>query len=280
MGDKEKNIIKKLSNSLYHENILTSFIVNLDTIIGSRFKKANNNVQEIGHSIINSVTELNKASNSINNFVKDGKKEIKDINAKNTKMIKEINHLGDSLTDIQNQVDNSINSITNMVDKFKEVNDLTDNIKRISKQTNILSINASIEASRAGEAGQGFAVVANEVKKLATETKETSNKISDKVGQLSKEINLVLDKINYLSDTFSVFTNITEKSMERTQDNLKLFKRLISEMDENNETLISNKENLNITVEDLKTLLRDIENIDEIVSIIINMQKNIKNINL
>ena len=280
MGDKEKNIIKKLSNSLYHENILTSFIVNLDTIIGSRFKKANNNVQEIGHSIINSVNELNKASNSIDEFVKDGKEEINDINEKNTNMIKEINNLGDSLTDIQSQVDNSISSITNMVDKFKEVNDLTNNIKRISKQTNILSINASIEASRAGEEGQGFAVVANEVKKLATETKETSDKISDKVGELSKEINSVLDKINYLSDTFSAFTNITEKSMERTQDNLKLFKKLISEMDENNETLISNKDNLNITIEDLKALLKDIENIDEIVSIIINMQKNIKNINL
>lgn len=280
MGEKEKNIIQKLSNSLYHENILTSFIVNLDNIIGSRFSKANNNVQEIGYSIIGSVNELNKASDSIDNFVKDGKEQIQDINNKNKSMIAEINQLGDSLTDIQTQVDDSISSITNMVDQFKEVNNLTENIKRISKQTNILSINASIEASRAGEAGQGFAVVANEVKKLATETKETSDKISDKVHDLSRDINVVLDKINYLSDTFNVFTKITEKSMERTQDNLNLFKKLISEMDNNNETLVSNTENLNLTINDLKELLKDIENIDEIVSIIIKMQKNIKNINL
>lgn len=280
MEKKEKKIIQKLSNSLYHENILTSFIVNLDKIIGSRFKKANNNVQEIGHSIINSVEDLNRASTNIDEFVKSGKEEIKDINNKNKSMIEDINNLGDSLSDIQNQVDNSINSITSMVGKFKEVNKLTDNIKRISKQTNILSINAAIEASRAGEAGQGFAVVANEVKKLAVETKETSDKISDEVGELSREINSVLEKINYLSDTFNVFTNITEKSMERTQDNLKLFKKIIGDMDENNETLISNTENLNLTIDDLKNLLTEIENIDEIVSIIIKMQKNIKNINL
>jgi methyl-accepting chemotaxis protein len=280
MGEKEKGIIQKLSNSLYHENILTSFIVNLDNIIGSRFSKANNNVQEIGYSIIGSVNELNKASDSIDKFVKDGKEEIKDINDKNKSMITEINQLGDSLTDIQTQVDDSISFITSMVDQFKEVNNLTENIKRISKQTNILSINASIEASRAGEAGQGFAVVANEVKKLATETKETSDKISDKVHDLSRDINVVLDKINYLSDTFNVFTKITEKSMKRTQDNLDLFKKLISEMDNNNETLVSNTENLNLTINDLKELLKDIENIDEIVSIIIKMQKNIKNINL
>jgi methyl-accepting chemotaxis protein len=167
-----------------------------------------------------------------------------------------------------------------MVDQFKEVNNLTENIKRISKQTNILSINASIEASRAGEAGQGFAVVANEVKKLANETKETSDKISDKVQNLSNNINMVLKKINYLSDTFNIFTKITEKSMERTQDNLDLFKKIISEMDNNNETLVSNTKNLNLTINDLKELLKDIENIDEIVSIIIKMQKNIKNINL
>jgi hypothetical protein len=68
--------------------------------------------------------------------------------------------------------------------------------------------------------------------------------------------------------------------MKRTQDNLDLFKKLISEMDNNNETLVSNTENLNLTINDLKELLKDIENIDEIVSIIIKMQKNIKNINL
>jgi methyl-accepting chemotaxis protein len=280
MKDKERGIIQKLSNNLYHENILTSFIVNLDNIIGSRFTKTNNNVQEIGESIIDSVNQLDKASDSINKFVEAGKEEIKDINDKNKKMITEINQLGNSLTDIQTQVDDSINSITNMVDQFKEVNNLTENIKRISKQTNILSINASIEASRAGEAGQGFAVVANEVKKLANETKETSYKISDKVQNLSNNINMVLKKINYLSDTFNIFTKITEKSMERTQDNLDLFKKIISEMDNNNETLVSNTKNLNLTINDLKELLKDIENIDEIVSIIIKMQKNIKNINL
>jgi regulator of sigma D len=89
-----------------------------------------------------------------------------------------------------------------------------------------------------------------------------------------------LKKINYLSDTFNVFTKITEKSMEITQDNLDLFKKIIYEMDKNNSALISNRDNLNLTIDDLKELLKDIENIDEIISIIINMQKNIKNINL
>jgi hypothetical protein len=51
-------------------------------------------------------------------------------------------------------------------------------------------------------------------------------------------------------------------------------------MDKNNSALISNRDNLNLTIDDLKELLKDIENIDEIISIIINMQKNIKNINL
>jgi methyl-accepting chemotaxis protein len=54
----------------------------------------------------------------------------------------------------------------------------------VAEQTNLLSLNASIEATRSGEAGRGFAVVAKEIKKLAENTKDSANFIRDMVKKL------------------------------------------------------------------------------------------------
>ncbi|WP_252722951.1 methyl-accepting chemotaxis protein [Treponema phagedenis] len=65
-----------------------------------------------------------------------------------------------------------------MVEEAESITKYTDIINEISKQTNLLSINASIEAARAGTAGKGFSIIAGEVKKLSENTQETSSEIA------------------------------------------------------------------------------------------------------
>lgn len=79
------------------------------------------------------------------------------------------------------------------------VGNITSEIKKISTQSNILGINASIESARAGEHGRGFAVVANEVRKLADNTNLSVNNIEDNVRKVQESVGVLVDSINQLT---------------------------------------------------------------------------------
>ena len=97
------------------------------------------------------------------------------------------------------------------VDIEKAVNDsmeIIGNIQSIASQTNLLSLNASIEAARAGDAGRGFAVVASEVQSLSNSTKETTEDISDKLNNVNDSVKGILSKIDQIGNS------ITDESHE------------------------------------------------------------------
>lgn len=113
-----------------------------------------------------------------------------------------------SFNQFQVEMDQTVNESRGLSDIADEITNITQTINGISEQTNLLALNAAIEAARAGEQGRGFAVVADEVRQLATRTGEAVNEISGLVANISSSIEKTVSSIEKARDDVS--ENITQ----------------------------------------------------------------------
>lgn len=88
--------------------------------------------------------------------------------------------------------DEVVGSVRSLSTASSSLGQMAEDVAKLARQTNLLSINAAIEAARAGQSGRGFAVVAAEVRRLSTESGDTGKRIGDQVGDFSERMRLTL----------------------------------------------------------------------------------------
>lgn len=117
-----------------------------------------------------------------------------------------------------NKIGNSFNEIGEKIKKLSEnihnINTITDVIKNIADQTNLLALNAAIEAARAGEAGKGFSVVADEIRKLAEQSKVSSENIKLLLKSIDVDTEQVVETTSYVSMDLNNQIQVIQGAME------------------------------------------------------------------
>ena len=134
--------------------------------------------------VVSAVTQMSSTVQEVARNTSDAAEaaNVADINSNST--LSEMNEAVESMKKMASEVEHAAEVITKLGENSESIGTVLDVIKDIADQTNLLALNAAIEAARAGEQGRGFAVVADEVRTLASRTQESTEEIQNMIEQL------------------------------------------------------------------------------------------------
>lgn len=245
-------------------------------VIGNDNVRMNEAVQDSSESFKKIVAKTQEMKTQSEKMI--GKtNDIRTVNYKGLETIKKLEAVNTSAVDKISTVNTSFHELFDNLDAIKGITNLVTNI---SKQTHILSLNASIEAARAGEAGRGFSVVATQIKGLSQNISDQMNKIEEIVLKINSNIIVTKDNLDEVNrsadeevaavqetiDNYNLILNVTEE-----------ITAAINKINESINVLGYENHNVNEVIGKVSVLSNEFsESLDEINSVIKSQYDNTK----
>lgn len=167
-----------------------------------KIETINENVQNVSGSMITFVKETEDVDTLV--------KEILEASNQGVKLSEDANQ---KMSEIITSSTNSSEMVKMLSKESNQINEFVDIISNISKQTNLLSLNAAVEASRAGESGRGFAVVAAEIRQLAQDSAKSAANVKKTVQNITNAIDQTLEGIDQEKVKVGEGKNIIDKTL-------------------------------------------------------------------
>jgi methyl-accepting chemotaxis protein len=175
------NIILASKNNYANVENIINQIHNMHT----HFEQLSAEIEEVTQSASMNAFKIQETS--------DKTKHLKELILSNNDYL---NNLSGAMKEVAQVSDNAQVKVNQLTKKMDEIANIATIIDEIADQTNLLALNAAIEAARAGEQGRGFAVVADEVRKLAERTTKATKEISTTISALQKDVNSVSNEMD------------------------------------------------------------------------------------